>query len=68
MYNFGSFDAFIVKPTILPEICSTINVYSVVLCTLGGGWGGGVVKGVLISLSTCRKSEVRKSKLNLAWI
>ena len=24
MYNFGSFDAFIVKPTILPEICSTI--------------------------------------------
>ena len=26
MYNFGSFDAFIVKPTILPEICSTIIV------------------------------------------
>ena len=25
MYNFGSFDAFIVKPTILPEICSTIS-------------------------------------------
>ena len=24
MYNFGSFDAFIVKPTILSEICSTI--------------------------------------------
>ena len=24
MYNFGSFDALIVKPTILPEICSTI--------------------------------------------
>ena len=23
MYNLGSFDAFIVKPTILPEICST---------------------------------------------
>ena len=23
MYNFGSFDAFIVRPTILPEICST---------------------------------------------
>ena len=27
MYNFGSFDAFIVKPTILPEICSTIEVF-----------------------------------------
>ena len=27
MYNFGSFDAFIVKPTILPEICSTISIY-----------------------------------------
>ena len=26
MYNFGSFDAFIVKPTILPEICSTILI------------------------------------------
>ena len=26
MYNFGSFDAFIVKPTILPEICSTISI------------------------------------------
>ena len=24
MYNFGSFEGFIVKPTILPEICSTI--------------------------------------------
>ena len=27
MYNFGSFDAFIVKPTILPEICSTSVTY-----------------------------------------
>ena len=26
MYNFGSFDAFIVKPTILPEICSTNSI------------------------------------------
>ena len=26
MYNFGSFDAFIVKPTILPEICSTTRL------------------------------------------
>ena len=25
MYNFGSFDAFIVKPMILPEICSIIT-------------------------------------------
>ena len=35
MYNFGSFDAFIVKPTILPEICSTIigGIVQVVCCS-----------------------------------
>ena len=36
MYNFGSFDAFIVKPTILPEICSTSCFKGLIVasCTL----------------------------------
>ena len=30
-------------------------------CKAIGGWGGEVAKGARISLSTCRKSEVRIS-------